>query len=282
MREKPIIHDHSNIDTISIFYKNIERNSARGVTELKQKDLLRRDLIANVAHDLRTPLSSMRGYLETLLIKNTEIGSEERIQYLQIILSSTIQLSNLIDELFKLSRLEAKQVQLKRESFSLVDLVQDVVLKLMQFAVKNNIQLLVELVDDIPSVYADIGLIERVITNLLDNAIRYTPPGGIVKVMLTRKSKAVRLCLVDTGCGIAAEDLPFVFDRYYRRKKKTPSGEKGTGLGLAITKKILELHNSYIQVESKLGVGTKFYFDLPVFGSHRDEFIETNNKGKPQ
>jgi signal transduction histidine kinase len=230
--------------------------------ELRRTDDLRRELVAGVSHDLRSPLASIQGYLETILIKEEKLSPEERKNYLEIILGNTQLLSKLVSELFELSKLDAKQIQPKLEQFSIAELTQDVVMKLKPQAEKNNIHLEPVLPKEIPQVYADIALIERAMSNLIENAIVYTPANGTVKVVLSKLDKKVGVTVSDTGRGIPARDLPYIFDRFYRVERSRNRTTGGTGLGLAISKKILELHGSEITVESEVNVGTKFYFDL--------------------
>jgi signal transduction histidine kinase len=230
--------------------------------ELKQTDDLRRELVAGVSHDLRSPLASIQGYLETILIKDEKLTPEEKNKYIEIILSNTQMLSKLVSELFELSKLDAKQVQPKPEQFSIAELTQDVVMKLKPQAEKNNIHLEPVFPKEIPLVFADIALMERALSNLIENAIRYTPTNGTVKVVLSNSNQKVRITVSDTGRGIPPQDLPYIFDRFYRVERSRNRTTGGTGLGLSIAKKILELHDSEILVESEVNVGTKFYFDL--------------------
>ncbi|NOQ96599.1 MAG: HAMP domain-containing protein [Calditrichae bacterium] len=235
---------------------------ARNMEELKQTDLLRRELIANVSHDLRSPLASIQGYMETVLMKADQLDPKEREKYLNIILNNTVMLSQLVEELFELSKLDARQVESKLETFSIAELMQDVVLKYRPQAEQAG----VHLESIVPSksivVSADIGLIERAVSNLIENAIKYTPDKGVVKVALTEGSGKVHISISDTGSGISEQDLPHVFERCYRGGKNQTRKPGGSGLGLAISKKIIELHDSDLLVESQLNVGTRFSFDL--------------------
>jgi signal transduction histidine kinase len=236
--------------------------------ELKRTDDLRRELVANVSHDLRSPLASMQGYLETVLIKDATLPPEERRKYLQIIFDNTQMLGTLVSELFELSKLEAKQVQPKCEPFSMAELAQDVVMKFKPQAEKLRIDLHAALPKDLPSVAADIGMIERALSNLIDNALRFTPGGGAVKVELQNHDDKVRVAITDTGCGIPAEEIPLVFERFYRVEKSRGRSSGGAGLGLAIAKRILDLHESEISARSAHNAGTTFAFDLKIAGTN--------------
>ncbi|MEM6646516.1 MAG: HAMP domain-containing sensor histidine kinase [Bacteroidota bacterium] len=230
---------------------------------LKRTDQIRRDLIANVSHDLRSPIASIQGYLETILIKAEALSKEHLVGYVDTALSSTRKLNTLVGELFELSKLDAKQVEPEKESFGLLDLVQDIVQQFEPKAASAGVTLAADLPDQAPLVFADIRLVDRAISNLIDNAIRHTPSGGEVRIAPFIDGEGVRVQVIDTGVGIAAEDLPHIFDRFYRVDKSRNTRTGGAGLGLAITKKIVELHNSTLSVTSALGEGTTFSFMLP-------------------
>ncbi len=231
---------------------------------LRQDDQLRRDLVANVSHDLRSPLASIRGYLETLLLKGEGLTPDERRQHTETLLRNTERLGRLVDNLFELSRLDAWQVAPQTEAFSLAELVQDVVVGFVPLAQSRGVHLSVEPARRLTPVRGDLALVERAVTNLVDNAVRYTPAGGAVRVRTLSTGDIVRLAVEDSGVGIPPEDLPRIFDRFYRVEKSRAPGEGGTGLGLAITQRIVELHGSRLEVESTPGAGTTFAFALPV------------------
>ena len=230
--------------------------------ELKQTDRLRRELIGNVSLDLRSPLASMRGYLETILMKDASLSQRDRKKYLQIIHDNSIMLTKLVDELFELSKLDAKQVQPKREIFSIAELTQDVVMKFQPEAEMLKVHLQASLPKNLPMINADIGMIERALSNFIDNALQYTPVEGTVKIDLSQKNDKVCVVVSDTGVGIPKEQIPLVFERFYRVEKSRSRSSGGTGLGLAIAKRILDLHESTISVQSIEQEGTAFSFDL--------------------
>ena len=234
------------------------------VKELQKTDELRRNLIANVSHDLRSPLASIQGYVETILIKEDKLSEEKRREYLQVIMNNTQMLRTLVNELFELSKLDAREVEPNKEIFSIAELIQDVVLKLRPRAKSQDVELTANVKDNISYVWADIGLIERVLTNLLQNAIDYTNPGDDVAVCLLPNKDHVTIEIRDSGQGIAKEDLPHIFDRFYRGDKSRSLKEGNTGLGLAIAQKILDLHDVDIKVESQTEEGTTFRFNLPL------------------
>ena len=234
----------------------------RNMDELKEVDKLRRDLIANISHDIRTPISIIHGYIETLIMKQGSLDAQKQQEYLQTIMKSTERLKRLMTDLFELSKLESRQIKPKLEPFFLFDLLQDLNLKYKLLAQERNIALETELPSKMPLVCADIALIERVLQNLIDNAFNYTPEKGKVKIKMEERSKKVNISVINTGPGIASEELPKIFDRYYKVEKN--NSNRGTGLGLAIVKNILEIHHTDIQVSSERQGNTIFSFDLPI------------------
>jgi two-component system OmpR family sensor kinase len=233
---------------------------------LRQSDALRRELVANVSHDLRTPIASLQGYLETLLIKEDSLSPEQRRDYLSIALRHGERLGRLVTELFELAKLDSGHTELNREPFAPGELVQDVALKYRLAAQREGVGIQINIPPDLPFVDGDIGLIERVLENLLDNAIRHTPRDGRVTVTLAAADGRVNVQVADTGCGIAPEKLPLVFDRFYQGQQGDAARDapEGIGLGLAIAKRIMDLHASTIAVDSAPQAGTRFDFSLPA------------------
>ena len=237
------------------------------IEEIRTMDRLRRDLVANVSHDLRTPLVSIHGYVETVLMKDETLSAAERTKYLRTVLESTEKLKRLVEELFELSKLEAKQSVPALETFSLAELVQDVVQKHQLLAEKRGLVIRAVFEQGLPLVSADIALMERVFQNLLDNAIKYTAAPGSITITLSPKGDGVGVTIADTGTGIAPEELPYIFDRYRRGARHEGEDPSGAGLGLAIVKKILEIHGVTISASSRVHEGTAFSFQLPAEGS---------------
>lgn len=231
---------------------------------LRERDDLRREFIANISHDLRSPLTSIQGYVETAIMKNEALSAEERLEYLQIILEDTARLGGLISQLLELSKLDAAQARVELEPFSPCELVQDVVINFKPHAQRLGLELTTSLSNDLPMVYADIGMIERVLSNLVENALRYTPVGGRVQVDGTLVNGSVRLDVSDTGTGIPADEIPHLTERFYKGRHVDSRLSGGTGLGLAIVDRILKLHRSSLEINSKLGKGTtvSFYIRL--------------------
>lgn len=252
------------IDELGQIFSDMADRIHHQIQQLTETDQLRRELIANVSHDLRTPLTSLQGYLETLSLKEGMLSAEQQRTYLGIAIAHSEQLGKLIAELFDLTKLNSQEMRPRLEPFTINELVQDVVQKITLVAEKKHVRLEAQSPADLPFVSGDIGLIERVLENLLENAIRYTPEWGEVSVVLSVANDMVRVQVMDTGCGIPPEELPHIFDRYYRVGKDQQERSTGVGLGLAITKRILELHESTIEVESVVSRGTTFSFHLPV------------------
>lgn len=240
--------------------KSILKRQERVNLERQEVDIMRKELIANVSHDLRTPLASIQGYIETLLIKKDELDPGRFEKYLNTTLRSTEKLRTLVDELFELSRLESKERQLIIEPIALADLIHDTVNNLKIDAQKKGVELRAEVAKDLPQVKADIALIDRVLQNLISNSIKFCNDGDSVTVRTKALGNSIEVSVADTGVGISAEDLPHVFNRFH--KGKTPNS--GTGLGLAIVKNVLELHNSNYNIKSIEKEGTTFSFNLPI------------------
>lgn len=233
---------------------------------LRRSDEQRRELVANVSHDLRSPLAMLQGYLETLLMKEERLTPEERRRFTEIGLSSAKRLAGLVEQLFELSRLDAQEITPRPEEFSLAELAQDLALQMQTRAAERGIQLSVERAGEAPPVRADIGLLERAVTNLLDNALKHVPRGGRVLVRVSAEAGGARLDVSDTGPGIAADELPKIFERFYRIEKSRAdaSGDGGAGLGLAIASKLVSLCGGVLEVESEAGAGACFHFTLPA------------------
>lgn len=250
------------IDRLQAAFSGMAQRILHQVGALKQTDSLRRELVANVSHDLRTPLAALHGYLETLLIKEGRLTPEEQRSFLDIALRQSERLRRLVEELFELAKLDGDQGRIHRETFSLPELVQDVSQKFRLAAEGNGVRLHTRVQDDFPFVQADIGLIERAFENLMQNALRFTPDGGSITLELFHDRSAVTVHVTDTGCGIPQADLPHIFDRFYRVSRERPVD--GAGLGLAITKRIIELHEGTIEAASTPNAGTRITFRLPL------------------
>ena len=256
--------DGDEIDRLTTTFHDMARQIREQMNKLAYTDQLRRELMANVSHDLRTPLATLQGYIETVLIKDEVLDAGGRREYLETAIRHCQRLNKLVSELLELARLDASEVQPTPESFSLPELVQDILQKYQLKAREKNIRIEAELHPHLPFVRADIALIERVLENLIENALRYTPASGVIMLELAPADRGVSVRVRDSGCGIAPEELPRIFDRFYQLDKSRNSNPGSSGLGLAIAKRILELHGSGIAVDSAMGHGTTFSFDLPA------------------
>lgn len=249
------------IDQLGSSFRELSDRISQQVKLLEHNDASRRELIANVSHDLRTPLASMQGYLETLILKQDTLTREEHKNYLNTALQHSNHLKKLISELFELSTLENNSAELHFEPFSMSELVQDVTQQFNLKAEQKQIDITARIPEQPAFVSADISLIQRLLENLIENAIKYTPSGGRIDVTLLCNKEKVTTSISDTGDGISENDLPFIFDRFYRADKQRQT--EGTGLGLAIVKRIIQLHNSTIDINSVPKCGTTLSFHLP-------------------
>ena len=253
------------IDRLTFTFKQLVERVQKQMEKLKAADMQRRELIANVSHDLRTPLATLRGYIETLFLKDKNLTVQDRKHHLEIAIRQCERLGKLVDALFELAKLDSSEIQVRFEPFNISELAHDVIQKFDLSAREKQISIQIEQNHRLPFVNADIAMIERVIENLIENALRYTPAGGTIRLTFSPQNGDISVCVSDTGRGIPAEDLPFIFDRFYQRDE-TPREKTGySGLGLAITRRILELHNKPIRVESTPGSGTTFSFLLSAY-----------------
>lgn len=260
------IRSHDEIGDLAENFNWMADTIVGNMKRLAHADRERRELIANISHDLRNPLATIQGYLETLSQKDPTLGVAERGRYYDILLSTAKALPRLVDDLFELSKLEAPDAKPSMERFSLSELVQDVVMQWKSRAADRGVDLSTKRPDDLYLVYGNVGLIERALMNLVRNAIAHTPEGGAVVVSLAGKPGEVRVEVADTGVGISAKDRERVFDRFYIADASRSKSRDGSGLGLAICKRIVELHGGAIGVDSEEGVGSTFHFELPLCG----------------
>ena len=254
--------DGDEIDRVGVTFNAMAARIAEQMEALKGADRLRRELVANISHDLRTPMATLQGYLETILLKEDTLGAEDRRACVEIAARHSRRLGQLVSELFELSTLDSPESALRMEPFHVGELAQDVVQNLQGLAEARAARLSLEVPRDLPFVRGDIRLIERVLQNLIDNACRHSAPGCSVTLTLRAEPAAVAIEVRDTGPGIPPDSLPHIFDRHYR----VDDGEdrEGAGLGLAIVKRILELHGMGIDVSSTVGEGAAFTFRLQV------------------
>lgn len=256
--------DGDEIDGLTHAFLDMSGQIRRQIEQLKENDRLRRELVTNISHDLRTPLSAMQGYIETLLIKGETMSPDDRARFLSIARKHTMRLGTLIGDLFELSKLDSASVVPNVESFSLPELIQDIAQEFQIESERRDITLEIDVKRSTMFTLGDIGLIQRVLENLVRNAIRFTPAGGHVTISVDERPDAVAVAVADDGPGISEKDLPRIFDRFYRARDGEEARSDSSGIGLAIVKRILDLHDSRISVESQAGCGTKFEFELPL------------------
>ena len=226
-------------------------------------DELRKELLSHISHDLRTPLASLLGYLETWEINRNNVSETDAEEYIFTAKKNAQKISNLIEQLFELAHLDSGNVQVSIEQFSIAELVQDVLQKLSISAKEKDIKLDVTPHNSALKVVGDIEKLERVFTNLVENAIRHTNKGGSILIRLSEKSRLVAVEVSDDGIGIPKDDLPHIFEPHFKAGNSVRENTAHGGLGLAITKKLLDLHKSTIKVKSNVNEGTTFAFTLP-------------------
>ncbi len=253
------------IDELEARFAQMREHIAGQWSALQQQDQLRREMIASISHDLRTPLASALGYLETIALKQDDLDDEEKARYLDIAIKQTRRLQTLIDQLFELVKLEARDTQLQFEPFPVLELVYDVVGKFSLKARERGVSLVVAPSASEARVIADIGLIERVLDNLIDNALDHTPAGRRIRIDVRENDQEqVVVSVDDEGKGIPENQQRLIFDQFHRADNPQRSSTGHAGLGLAIVKKIIELHQQRIDVESTPGKGARFSFTLPM------------------
>lgn len=258
------------LDVVVAATQAMQRRIDAQFRSLEQADSMRRELISNITHDLHTPLASIQGYIETVLLHDTQLSPGQRTQHLLTSLHHCRQLANRVGDLFELSKLESGQAALTLEPLCLAELLNDMVYSYQLSAEQAGVALaLADDVDRQAKVMVDVALMQRVFQNLIDNALRHTPRGGSVRITLRANAHQVLVAVRDTGHGIAAQDLPHIFERYWSKPaglaaegSASPRPTASSGLGLAIVRKILELHGSRIRVCSDSGRGTEFSFSL--------------------
>lgn len=252
------------IDVLGDSYDAMAERIIEQMQALEKKDSLRRNLVANVSHDLRTPLASLQGYLETLLLKTAEFSVDERKHYLGIAHKQSQRLTQLVAELFELSKLDAQEIAPDCEPISIAELAMDIAQKYRLPATEQGIDLQAEIPEQLPFIFADLKMINRVLENLISNAIRHTPEGGRLGIILSEQHGQVHVKICNSGPGIAEDDLPHLFERFYQAPENRRS--RGAGLGLSIVKRVLELHGSEISVHSVPNQETCFAFSLTAWG----------------
>ena len=232
------------------------------ITELKRLDQVRSDFVANVSHELRTPLSILRGYIETLL-DNPETSREEFSRVLSVMERHSKRLGLLVDDLLSLTQLESANTELELNQVRVKELFNNLIHDWKEKFAAKNLKLVVDLPPDLQTIRADETRVQEVLYNLLENAVKYSREGGEIRLQAARRGSEIVLNVSDDGIGISRDQLPRIFERFYRADKARSREHGGTGLGLAIAKHIAQLHGGRIEAESELGRGTTIRMFLP-------------------
>lgn len=239
--------------SVSVFYD---------VTKIRQLENMRKEFVANVSHELKTPLTSILGYAETLR-RGALSDPEAAGRFVEKIESNAGQLKNLVEDLLKISEIESGRMEIVKVPVRLEELVTSVAADFEEAVRKKRIHLSVQIPKTL-EVTADTSALRQVLGNLIDNAIKYTGEGGRIEVSAVREGTACRVTVADTGIGISEKDLPHVFERFYRADKARSREMGGTGLGLAIMKHLVQAHGGEAGVKSEVGKGTEFWFTVPL------------------
>lgn len=242
----------------------------RDVSRLKQLEEVRREFVANVSHELRTPLTIFHGYVETLL-ETPDLPREELLSVLSVLQKHSQRLNALVEDLLILARLESRHERMKREPVDPAELLRSIATDWRDKAKKKQVTITLEIPADLPALTGDRFRLEQVFTNLVDNAMKYTPAGGRIALRAQRTGDVVEVSVTDSGAGIPAGDLPHIFERFYRVDKARSRDQGGTGLGLSIVKHIVQAHGGTVRAESTQGRGTSIVLRFPLRESARRE-----------
>jgi two-component system, OmpR family, phosphate regulon sensor histidine kinase PhoR len=238
------------------------------ITDLRKLERVRRDFVANVTHEFKTPLTAIQGFAETLLAGAID-DPQNRLRFLEIILEHSRRLARLTDDLLKLSKMDADRLELEIRRLSVSQFVESCIETTQRPAAEKDLRISVNLPQHIPDISADRRRLAEVLQNLLDNAMQYTPAGGQIMVSASADDSEVTFTVSDTGIGIPQSDQPRIFERFYRVDVARSREVGGTGLGLAIAKHLVEVHGGRIWVESEVGQGSQFRFTVPLFDPER-------------
>ncbi len=233
------------------------------ITQLKRLDQVRSDFVANVSHELRTPLSILRGYIETL-VDNPKTSREELSRILRVMERHSKRLGLLVDDLLSLAQLESSNTNLEIGQVQLSELFDHVLRDWKKKLGEKNLKVIIDLPPDAPSICADETRLQEVLYNLLENAVKYSRANGEIRLQAARRGSEIVLSVSDDGIGISKDDLPRIFERFYRADKARSRELGGTGLGLAIVKHIAQLHGGRVEAESELERGTTIRVLLPI------------------
>ena len=269
MEQKIDVDEDRSVKIIFSPFRNEETNKPEGIiaviqdiTEHIKLDTMRKEFVADVSHELKTPITSIMGYSETLL--EGEYDEKTQKEFLQIISSEARRMARLVTDLLELSRIDSDKKQMARTSFDLGELAKECQKKLAIEIKKKNHNVECFVTADVPPVYADKDDIQRVILNILSNSIKYTPDGGTIKIYVGFVYSDAYVKIIDNGIGIPAEDLDRIFERFYRVDKARTREMGGTGLGLSIAKEVLDKNGGSIDIKSQVNKGTEVVIKIPT------------------
>lgn len=258
---EPVTVRGDDIDYLTVRFDQMARRIAAQLELLKDKDQQRRQLVAQVSHDLRTPLASIQGYLEALKLKQQTLSPEERSRFTEVALAETHRLGTLVGELFELAALDAREKQPSPEPFLIAELVHDVVQKHRPGAEEASVNLGISQAEPV-MIQADIEMVERILDNLISNAVRHSPENGAVNVSVRPVNDGGEILVSDSGPGIRKEDLEHLFEPFYQAPGRQGSGH--AGLGLAIAQRMAELQGGWIEARNRTSGGAEFRVWLPL------------------
>ena len=249
------------ISTVEIDVRNWQKNKNKEITKLRDQEQFRREFLGNLAHELKTPVFAVQGYILTLIEGGID-DQQVNVQFLERASRATERIVNILEDLDQIAKLEVDALKIEMRSFEIIDLIKEIVETLELKAKEKNISLRFH--NDLSSIYvtADRNKISQVLTNLINNAISYGKIDGEVVILAVPIDDLVTIEVKDNGIGIETEHFPRLFERFYRVEKSRNRNEGGTGLGLAIVKHIIESHQQSINVRSSIGIGSTFSFSL--------------------
>ena len=267
--EKKIDVGDKSVNVLFAPFRNEENNKPEGIiaviqdiTEHVRLDIMRKEFVADVSHELKTPITSIMGYTDTLL--EGDYDKETQTEFLKVVSSEARRMARLVTDLLELSRIDSNKKKTKKESFDLGELAKDCQNKLGIEIKKKNHNVECFVTADVPPVYADKDDIQRVILNILTNSIKYTPDNGSIKIYVGFVYSDAYIKVIDNGIGIPEEDLHRIFERFYRVDKARTRELGGTGLGLSIAKEILDKNGGSINIKSEVGKGTEVVIKIPT------------------
>jgi two-component system, OmpR family, phosphate regulon sensor histidine kinase PhoR len=250
------------------------------ITDLRKLERVRRDFVANVSHEFKTPLTAIQGFAETLLAGAVD-DPENRGRFLGIILEHSRRLARLTDDLLKLSKMDADRLEIEIRRLGVAQLMESCLETAQRRATEKDIRISVNFPQHMPDIAGDRRLLTEVLQNLLDNATQYTPRGGQIMVSVETNAHEAVISVADTGIGIPQSDQPRIFERFYRVDVARSREVGGTGLGLSIAKHLVEVHGGRIWVESEVGRGSQFHFTVPLYGAEPAVPKSASNSGNP-